>query len=326
MSDDSWAFVEPPEEAFDPGPGWDSVPQDPAERRPADGGPGARHGSTRATAHPAPPQDRTVPEQRSVQRPGDASQHRGTAGSAAVGRAPAPAATGQPAPRSSRSVVWSPDTDAAGTSPTDAMGLNAPTQPSGPGAGPDAWPRAGSHAAVRPDQDEHAGPTGPRGIPHFIDSSPGAAAAPGASPRDHIDPGQDDPAIGAPTDAPARPRSTTGPGTTGPDSARSSSSGPTATVAAPPADAPGISVPEAGVSGEEARRKPVSRYQQLLDEAERKRAEEAAAARGVVDLRFVEDEPSADDETLEDSGLVGRTAIERILNGRLIEERGINGQ
>jgi len=70
----------------------------------------------------------------------------------------------------------------------------------------------------------------------------------------------------------------------------------------------------------------VSRYQQLLDEAERARAEEAAAARGVVDLRFVEDEPSADDETLEDSGLVGRTAIERILNGRLIEERGINGQ
>ena len=72
--------------------------------------------------------------------------------------------------------------------------------------------------------------------------------------------------------------------------------------------------------------KPTSRYQQLLDEAERKRAEELANTRGAVDLRFVEDEPSADDETLEESGLVGRTAIERILNGRLVEERRLDGQ
>lgn len=72
--------------------------------------------------------------------------------------------------------------------------------------------------------------------------------------------------------------------------------------------------------------KPVSRYQQLLDEAERKRTEEAAAAGGAVDLRFVEDEPSADDETIEESGLVGRAAIERILNGRLVEERSVDGQ
>lgn len=69
----------------------------------------------------------------------------------------------------------------------------------------------------------------------------------------------------------------------------------------------------------------MSRYQQLLDEAERKRVEEAAATKGAVDLRFVVDEPSADDETLEDSGLVGRTAIERILNGRLVEERSTDG-
>jgi len=80
------------------------------------------------------------------------------------------------------------------------------------------------------------------------------------------------------------------------------------------------------VSAENLRQKPASRYQQLLDEAERKRAEEAAAAPGAVDLRFVEDEPSADDETIEESGLLGRTAIERILNGRLVEERGGEGQ
>lgn len=92
--------------------------------------------------------------------------------------------------------------------------------------------------------------------------------------------------------------------------------------AAPPH--PGLDA-EPVPSPDGARRKPVSRYQQLLDEAERKRAEEAATARGAVDLRFVEDEPSADDETLEDSGLVGRTAIERILNGRLVEERSVDG-
>jgi DNA polymerase-3 subunit gamma/tau len=64
----------------------------------------------------------------------------------------------------------------------------------------------------------------------------------------------------------------------------------------------------------------------LLDEAARKRAEEAAAGSGTVDLRYVEDVPSADDETIEETGLVGRSAIERILNGRLVEERRIDAQ
>jgi DNA polymerase-3 subunit gamma/tau len=41
-------------------------------------------------------------------------------------------------------------------------------------------------------------------------------------------------------------------------------------------------------------------------------------------LNYVEDIPSADDETIEQSGLVGRQAIERILNGRLIEERSLD--
>jgi DNA polymerase-3 subunit gamma/tau len=43
-------------------------------------------------------------------------------------------------------------------------------------------------------------------------------------------------------------------------------------------------------------------------------------------LRYVEDVPSADDETIEETGLVGRSAIERILNGRLVEERRIDAQ
>lgn len=97
-------------------------------------------------------------------------------------------------------------------------------------------------------------------------------------------------------------------------------------TAAPATASPAGTGPDRPVAAGDVRQKPVSRYQQLLDAAERKRAEEAAAARGAVDLRFVEDEPSADDETVEESGLVGRTAIERILNGRLIEERSLDGQ
>jgi len=70
----------------------------------------------------------------------------------------------------------------------------------------------------------------------------------------------------------------------------------------------------------------LSRYQQLLNEAaQRGGSAPSAAVRGNVDLAYVEDVPSADDVTLEDSGLVGRKAIERILGGRLIEERSLDG-
>ena len=44
-----------------------------------------------------------------------------------------------------------------------------------------------------------------------------------------------------------------------------------------------------------------------------------------LDLNHVEDIPSADDPTIEEAGLVGRRAIERILGGRLMEERPIEG-
>jgi len=72
--------------------------------------------------------------------------------------------------------------------------------------------------------------------------------------------------------------------------------------------------------------RPLSRYQKLLNEAAQRNGTAApAAGRGTVDLGYVEDVPSADDVTLEDSGLVGRKAIERILGGRLIEERSLDG-
>ncbi|MHC6594228.1 DNA polymerase III subunit gamma and tau [Arthrobacter sp. C152] len=40
---------------------------------------------------------------------------------------------------------------------------------------------------------------------------------------------------------------------------------------------------------------------------------------------YVQDIPSADDETIEESGVFGRAAVERILGGKLIEERSLDG-
>ncbi|NYE96201.1 DNA polymerase-3 subunit gamma/tau [Psychromicrobium silvestre] len=62
-----------------------------------------------------------------------------------------------------------------------------------------------------------------------------------------------------------------------------------------------------------------SLYQRLRQQAQAAEPEEPEAP-----TAYVEDIPSADDETIEESGLVGRAAVERILGGRLIEERPLN--
>jgi DNA polymerase-3 subunit gamma/tau len=72
-----------------------------------------------------------------------------------------------------------------------------------------------------------------------------------------------------------------------------------------------------------------SRYQQLLDQAKATQATATPATPSPsgrdLNLKYVEDIPSDDDESIEDSGLVGRAAIERLLGGRLIEERNHDG-
>ncbi|MGG5752688.1 DNA polymerase III subunit gamma and tau [Zafaria sp. Z1313] len=87
--------------------------------------------------------------------------------------------------------------------------------------------------------------------------------------------------------------------------------------------------------------KRMSRYQQLLSQSQggagapaRTQQPAPAGPQGpggrfgrpnAVDSTYVEDIPSDDDITIEESGVVGRPAIERILNGRLIEERRPDG-
>ncbi|MCY0904060.1 DNA polymerase III subunit gamma and tau [Arthrobacter sp. H14-L1] len=68
----------------------------------------------------------------------------------------------------------------------------------------------------------------------------------------------------------------------------------------------------------------MSLYERLKNSPEAQ-AGRVAAPQRKVDLPYVEDIPSADDETIETSQLVGRAAVERILGGRLVEERSLGG-
>ncbi len=69
-----------------------------------------------------------------------------------------------------------------------------------------------------------------------------------------------------------------------------------------------------------------SLYQRLSNspEAEAGRAKAPARAAAAT-ATYVQDIPSADDETIEESGVFGRAAVERILGGKLVEERSLDG-
>lgn len=64
-------------------------------------------------------------------------------------------------------------------------------------------------------------------------------------------------------------------------------------------------------------------YQRLANSpaAQAARVQTPAAA---ANAPYVEDVPSPDDVTIEESGVVGQAAVERILGGVLIEERPLN--
>jgi DNA polymerase-3 subunit gamma/tau len=69
-----------------------------------------------------------------------------------------------------------------------------------------------------------------------------------------------------------------------------------------------------------------SLYQRLSNspEAEAGRAK-APARQAEASKAFVHEVPSPDDETIEQSGVFGRAAVERILGGKLVEERSLDG-
>ncbi|WP_336715307.1 DNA polymerase III subunit gamma and tau [Arthrobacter sp. USHLN218] len=185
-------------------------------------------------------------------------------------------------------------------------------------------------------------------LPH---ASPEAASVP-SSPYDDIPfadeeppsdewdgPPPEDPGFGRrmPQAAPARNVSSPAPAqppVSGPAAAAAPPSSVNRPVAAAPAaTAPASPMPPApeAVPAQPEPGKPMSRYQMLLQqaraaEARNRPAEPAQNGQpGGISLSYVEDIPSEDDVAIEDSGLVGRAAIERILGGRLVEERSLDG-
>ena len=69
-----------------------------------------------------------------------------------------------------------------------------------------------------------------------------------------------------------------------------------------------------------------SLYQRLSNSPEAEAGRAKAPARAAsAPSSYVQDVPSADDETIEESGVFGRAAVERILGGKLIEERSLDG-
>jgi DNA polymerase-3 subunit gamma/tau len=70
----------------------------------------------------------------------------------------------------------------------------------------------------------------------------------------------------------------------------------------------------------------LSLYQRLSNSPEAEAGRAKAPARSTEEAApYVQDIPSADDETIEESGVFGRAAVERILGGKLIEERSLDG-
>jgi DNA polymerase-3 subunit gamma/tau len=104
----------------------------------------------------------------------------------------------------------------------------------------------------------------------------------------------------------------------------------TAAVAAPPAPAvPAHSSPATSPGSTDSAAAANTRqslYQRLSNSPEAEAGRAKAPARAVpAAATYVQDIPSADDETIEESGVFGRAAVERILGGKLIEERSLDG-
>ena len=101
---------------------------------------------------------------------------------------------------------------------------------------------------------------------------------------------------------------------------------PTQAPAPAPAPAPVPAQAPAGIQSAAPTAVKQSLYQRLSNSPEALAGREKAPARMAAGAStMVEDIPSADDETIEESGVFGRAAVERILGGKLLEERSLDG-
>jgi len=213
----------------------------------------------------------------------------GKAGSAGVpgntASGPAPAPHYEPA---AAQVPPSIPITRAGSSPEPDWGLAPSASPPGAG-GPGLEELAQSSSS--PDQVR---------VPEYAMASASSASA--------AVPGHVAPASAAP--APATPSSP-------------APASPVSGQAAPTKAAPALAAQSSSAAAAEARQ---SLYQRLSNSPEAEAGRAKAPARAVATAAtYVQDIPSADDETIEESGVFGRAAVERILGGKLIEERSADG-
>lgn len=320
------------------------------ERRPAPAsrGPVAQNSAPAAPTPVDPTPSNTAPAAAPASTPAPAAQ-------APAAAAPANPASGSqtptvqpqaaPAPSGSK-----PETPAA-AGPAAALRQHRATTPTArpsrgaSGSSPDEGP---SDFGPEPEDDggydwgSDTVPVAPWDEP----SSPTTPAAEPPTPRATRPEGETwqrpEPAASAPA-APA-PASSASPVAPAPADSASPVAPAPADSAAPVAPAPGAAPPPSApdVPEREAPQptadKPMSRYQQLLNQA-RVKDQSASNTQGIasgggatpprprtdVESTYVEDIPSDDDISIEESGVVGRPAIERLLNGRLIEERNHDG-
>ena len=99
---------------------------------------------------------------------------------------------------------------------------------------------------------------------------------------------------------------------------------PAAYASAPAQSAPAQSAPAPAATPGAAVKQ--SLYQRLSNSPEAEAGRAKAPARQAEAVKtYVQDTPSPDDETIEESGVFGRAAVERILGGKLVEERSLDG-
>lgn len=91
------------------------------------------------------------------------------------------------------------------------------------------------------------------------------------------------------------------------------------------APAPTSSAPARTAESAPAQSGRQSLYQRLSNSPEAQAGRARVAQAAAVAAPYVQDIPDPEDETIEESGVFGRAAVERILGGKLIEERSLDG-
>ncbi len=186
-----------------------------------------------------------------------------------------------------------------------------------PATADDPWERATEHSAgiwtvggesnvgrYEPPSGQPAAPAEPVIEPEPPHYEPAAAQVPAQG--------------GAPADAAAN-----GWGSETPETPSSPKARGTGSATAPVAVVPAVPMADA-VAPVPAPAGKQSLYQRLSSSPEAEAGRATAPAKTAV-TTYVQDVPSADDETIEESGVFGRAAVERILGGKLVEERSLDG-